>query len=108
MAVQGVYRRSSRGGPFVKYGIPLLSLVVLGYASIGHLMQGRRDISQAKDDADWARSTASNASSAAIQARVKRESSVDLEHELEVLQKKVDIDAFEYKPVPKLKDAEDT
>lgn len=35
------FKRWGRKYPFVKYGLPMISLTVLGAAGLGHLLQGR-------------------------------------------------------------------
>lgn len=102
--VQKAGRRSGRrGGPFTKYGVPMLSLMVLGYVAVGHVLQGRRDLSQARDDEEWLklRATQSLTKEGPMAAPASRKPPLSLDDELRELRKKVDIDAFEYKPVPK-------
>lgn len=39
------FKRWGRGSPFVRYGIPLISLTVLGSFGLGHMIEGRSVIS---------------------------------------------------------------
>ncbi|KAL3645695.1 hypothetical protein CASFOL_010875 [Castilleja foliolosa] len=49
------FRRWGRKSPFVRYGLPMISLTVLGALGLGHLLQGRlrKDIAKVKDDQEW-------------------------------------------------------
>ncbi|CAH2049712.1 unnamed protein product, partial [Thlaspi arvense] len=35
------FRRWGRKSPFVRYGLPMISITVLGSVGLGHLLQGR-------------------------------------------------------------------
>lgn len=35
------FRRWGRRSPFIRYGLPMISLTVLGALGLGHLLQGR-------------------------------------------------------------------
>lgn len=37
------FKRWGRKNPFVRYGLPMISLTVLGSIGLGHLLQGRLD-----------------------------------------------------------------
>ncbi|KAK6156359.1 hypothetical protein DH2020_010607 [Rehmannia glutinosa] len=47
------FRRWGRKTPFVRYGLPMISLTVLGALGLGHLLQGSKDIAKVKDDQEW-------------------------------------------------------
>ncbi|PNY05094.1 kinesin-like protein [Trifolium pratense] len=36
------FKRWGRKGPFLRYGLPMISLTVFGALGLGHLLQGRR------------------------------------------------------------------
>lgn len=35
------FKRMGRASPFIRYGLPMISLTVLGTLGLGHLLQGR-------------------------------------------------------------------
>lgn len=39
--VQSSFKRWGRRHPFVRYGLPMISLTVFGAVGLGHLLQGR-------------------------------------------------------------------
>ncbi|KAL0303169.1 UNVERIFIED_CONTAM: hypothetical protein Sradi_6185000 [Sesamum radiatum] len=47
------FKRWGRKSPFVRYGLPMISLTVLGALGLGHLLQGSKDIAKIKDDQEW-------------------------------------------------------
>ncbi|XVF75563.1 hypothetical protein PTKIN_Ptkin13bG0196800 [Pterospermum kingtungense] len=47
------FKRWGRKHPFVRYGLPMISLTVLGAVGLGHLLQGSKDIAKVKDDQEW-------------------------------------------------------
>ncbi|KAK3005318.1 hypothetical protein RJ639_017003 [Escallonia herrerae] len=62
------FKRWGRKSPFIRYGLPMISLTVLGALGLGHLLQGRSglkpssltldtpqtlDIAKVKDDQEW-------------------------------------------------------
>eukprot|EP00271_Cylindrocystis_brebissonii_P007503 TRINITY_DN21074_c0_g1_i1.p1 TRINITY_DN21074_c0_g1~~TRINITY_DN21074_c0_g1_i1.p1 ORF type:complete len:116 (-),score=17.65 TRINITY_DN21074_c0_g1_i1:647-994(-) len=103
MAVVMAGRRAGRSAnQFLRYGVPLISLVVLGYAGVGHLLQGRRDLMQANDDEEWRRLAATGLSREGPLDKgtgLPQRKKIDLEEELEKVKRSVNIDEFEYKPV---------
>ncbi|KAJ7287992.1 hypothetical protein O6H91_01G051300 [Diphasiastrum complanatum] len=108
--INSAYKRLGRTSPFVRYGLPLISLTVLGSFALGHLQQGRKDVVQAHDDLDWEVIAATKALTK--EGPMKDQSkptkrTIDLEEELKVLQGKMDINAFEYKPIPKSTQSQD-
>ncbi|KAK2993117.1 hypothetical protein RJ640_021789 [Escallonia rubra] len=47
------FKRWGRKSPFIRYGLPMISLTVLGALGLGHLLQGSKDIAKVKDDQEW-------------------------------------------------------
>eukprot|EP00249_Psilotum_nudum_P005366 c18807_g1_i2 orf=343-708(+) len=98
------YKRLGRRSPFVHYGLPLISLTVLGYLGLAHLQQGRKDVEAVRDEREWEIIQATSALSRTGptgKTVLRRREELNLEEELKALQKKIDIDSFEYKKVPK-------
>ncbi|CAM6113757.1 unnamed protein product [Calypogeia fissa] len=103
------YKRVGRINPFTRYGLPMISLTVLGSLGLSHLQQGRKDVVNAREDEEWAVIGASKALSREGPLpgfEQKKKKKIDLEQELKAFREKVDIDAYEYKPVPKFREAE--
>ncbi|CAI7878507.1 unnamed protein product [Closterium sp. NIES-54] len=70
----------------------------------------RRDLERAKDDGEWAaleatRSLTRESDIGELKTPAKR-TPLDLEEELKRMQQKIDINNYEFKPVPKLKEEE--
>ncbi|KAJ4821430.1 cytochrome C oxidase assembly protein [Rhynchospora pubera] len=47
------FKRWGRKYPFVRYGIPLVSLTVLGSVGLAHLIQGSKEVTKEKDELEW-------------------------------------------------------
>ncbi|KAH9299384.1 hypothetical protein KI387_031066, partial [Taxus chinensis] len=47
------YKRWGRSNPFLRFGLPLISLTVLGAVGLGHLQQGRKDMEKVREDREW-------------------------------------------------------
>ncbi|KAJ4821429.1 cytochrome C oxidase assembly protein [Rhynchospora pubera] len=47
------FKKWGRKYPFVRYGIPLISLTVLGSVGLAHLIQGSKEVTKEKDDLEW-------------------------------------------------------
>lgn len=92
--------------PFIKFGVPLISLTVLGSVALAHLQQGRKDVLNARDEKEWERMAANKALTregvvaGAVADAVAKKKPLNLEEELQ----KVKIDDFEYVRVPKPKE----
>ncbi|CAN6482379.1 unnamed protein product [Victoria cruziana] len=95
------FKRLGRANPFLRYGLPLISLTVLGALGLTRLLQGSKDMDKVRDDNAWEviRTTKALSRTGSLEGtKVKKFS---LEEELKALQKKVDINNYEYKRIPK-------
>ncbi|GAB2286848.1 hypothetical protein Dimus_021238 [Dionaea muscipula] len=95
------FKRLGRKSPFVRYGIPMISLTVFGALGLGHLLQGSKDIAKAKDDQEWEIIEQKKALSRAGPVNAYKPKTISLEEELKAFQEKVDIHNFEYKKLPR-------
>ncbi|KAK7848633.1 uncharacterized protein LOC112009269 [Quercus suber] len=98
------FKRWGRKSPFIRYGLPMISLVVFGAVGFGHLLQGSKDIAKVKDDKEWEIIETRKALSRTgpIEYKPKK---ISLEEELKALQEKVDINNYEYKKLPRPNDS---
>ncbi|CAI8609084.1 unnamed protein product [Vicia faba] len=87
--------------PFLRYGLPMISLTVFGALGLGHLLQGSKDIARVKDDQEWEIIEAKKALSRIGPVNAYKPKKISLEDELKDLQQKVDINNYEYKTIPK-------
>ncbi|GAB4854955.1 hypothetical protein Ancab_023543 [Ancistrocladus abbreviatus] len=94
-------KRLGRKNPFVRYGLPMISLTVFGAIGLGHLLQGSKDIAKVKDDHEWEIIEERKALSRTGPVDAYRPKNISLEDELKALQEKVDIDNYEYKRIPR-------
>ncbi|KAL2628800.1 hypothetical protein R1flu_013486 [Riccia fluitans] len=93
-----------RMNPFMRYGMPMITLIVLGSFGLSHLQQGRKEVINAREDQEWDAIAAQRSltrEGPLADYELKKKKHIDLEEELKAFQKKVDINAFEYKAVPK-------
>ncbi|XAR52361.1 hypothetical protein NMG60_11020387 [Bertholletia excelsa] len=97
------FRRWGRKSPFVRYGLPMISITVLGAFGLGHLLQGSKDIAKVKDDQEWEIIETRKALSRTGPVEAYKPKKISLEEELKALQGKVDIDNYEYKRIPRPK-----
>ncbi|KAI5055524.1 hypothetical protein GOP47_0029045 [Adiantum capillus-veneris] len=97
------YKRKVRSSPFLRFGLPLISLTVVGFWGLGHLVQGRRDVSDILDEQGWERikETEGLTREGSIGNMSRKNKKIDLEEELKVMQEKMDLDSFEYKRIPR-------
>ncbi|KAK7343854.1 hypothetical protein VNO77_12934 [Canavalia gladiata] len=95
------FKRWGRKTPFVRYGLPMISLTVLGSLGLAHLLQGSKDIAKVKDDQEWEIIETRKALSRTGPVNAYKPKKISMEDELKDLQKKVDIDNYEYKKIPK-------
>ncbi|KAF2318516.1 hypothetical protein GH714_008514 [Hevea brasiliensis] len=95
------FERWGRKHPFVRYGLPMISLTVFGAVGLGHLLQGSKDIAKVKDDQEWEIIETRKALSRTGPVEAYNPKKTTLEEELKALQKKVDINNYEYKRIPK-------
>ncbi|KAI3458970.1 hypothetical protein Pfo_015633 [Paulownia fortunei] len=95
------FQRWGRKSPFVRYGLPMISLTVLGALGLGHLLQGSKDIAKVKDDQEWEIIETRKALSRTGPVDAYKPKNISLEEELKALQQKVDIENYEYKKIPR-------
>ncbi|CAK7325453.1 unnamed protein product [Dovyalis caffra] len=98
------FKRWGRGHPFIRYGLPMISLTVFGALGLAHLLQGRKDIAKVKDDREWEIIETKEALSRSGPTGSYKPKKISLEEELKAVQKKVDINNFEYKKIPRPKE----
>ncbi|KAM0924235.1 hypothetical protein ACQ4PT_005009 [Festuca glaucescens] len=96
------FKRWGRKYPFVRYGLPLISLTVFGAVGLGHLIQGGKEVSKEKEDIEWevVETTKALSRTGPVEGAYKPKN-LSLEDELKALQKKVDINSYDYKRIPK-------
>ncbi|KAJ0044785.1 hypothetical protein Pint_06029 [Pistacia integerrima] len=99
--VQPSFKRWGRRHPFVRYGLPMISLTVFGALGLGHLLQGSKDIAKVKDDQEWEIIETRKALSRTGPVDAYKPKNISLEEELKALQEKLDINNYEYKRIPK-------
>ncbi|KAF3657855.1 putative plastid division protein PDV1-like, partial [Capsicum annuum] len=97
------FKRLGRKSPFMRYGLPMISLTVLGSIGLSQLLQGSKDIAKVKDDQEWEIIETRKALSRAGPINAYNPKKINLEEELMALQEKVDINDYEYKKIPKPK-----
>ncbi|KAL1535984.1 hypothetical protein AAHA92_28699 [Salvia divinorum] len=95
------FKRWGRRSPFLRYGLPMISLTVIGALGLGHLLQGSKDIAKVRDDKEWEIIETRKALSRMGPLNAYNPKKTSLEEELKALQQKVDIDNYEYKKIPK-------
>ncbi|XP_022139046.1 uncharacterized protein LOC111010064 [Momordica charantia] len=100
-ASPSMFRRWGRRHPFIRYGLPMISLTVLGAVGLGHLLQGSKDIAKVKDDQEWEITEMRKALSRTGPVDAYKPKNISLEEELRALQEKVNINDYEYKRIPK-------
>ncbi|KAJ3670829.1 hypothetical protein LUZ60_008255 [Juncus effusus] len=96
------FKRWGRKYPFVRYGLPLISLTVFGSVGLAHLIQGSKEVTKEKDDMEWEMIERTKALSRTgpVNGSYKPKK-LSLEEELKALQEKVDINKYEFKKIPK-------
>ncbi|XP_057535703.1 uncharacterized protein LOC130813828 [Amaranthus tricolor] len=94
-------RRLGRRNPFLRYGLPLISVTVFGTVGLGHLLQGSKDIAKVKDDKEWEIIEERKALSRIGPVNAYNPKKISLEEELKALQEKVDINNYDYKRIPR-------
>ncbi|KAK7395946.1 hypothetical protein VNO78_16575 [Psophocarpus tetragonolobus] len=95
------FKRWGRKSPFVRYGLPMISLTILGSIGLAQLLQGSKDIAKVKDDQEWEIIETKKALSRTGPMNAYNPKKISLEDELKALQQKVDINKYEYKKIPK-------
>lgn len=96
------FRRWGRKHPFVRYGLPLISLTVFGAVGLAHLIQGSKEVTKEKEDMEWevVETTKALSRTGPVEGAYKPKK-LSLEDELKALQQKVDINNYDYKRIPK-------
>ncbi|KAJ4979067.1 hypothetical protein NE237_009847 [Protea cynaroides] len=95
------FKRLGRKYPFIRYGLPMISLTVFGAVGLAHLLQGSKDVAKVKDDQEWEIIETRKALSRTGPVQGYQPKKISLDEELKALQEKVDINNFEYKRIPK-------
>lgn len=95
------FKRWGRKYPFIRYGLPMISLTVLGAVGLGHLLQGSKDIAKVKDDQEWEIIETRKALSRTGPIDAYKPKKISMEEELKALQEKVDINNYDYKRIPR-------
>ncbi|OMO70996.1 Cytochrome c oxidase assembly protein COX16 [Corchorus olitorius] len=95
------FRRWGRKHPFIRYGLPMISLTVFGAVGLGHLLQGSKDIAKVKDDQEWEIIETRKELSRTGPIDAYKPKKISLEEELKALQEKVDINKYDYKRIPR-------
>ncbi|GKV34143.1 hypothetical protein SLE2022_110210 [Rubroshorea leprosula] len=95
------FKRLGRKYPFIRYGLPMISLTVFGAVGLAHLLQGSKDITKVKEDQEWEILEARKALSRTGPVGAYKPKKISLEDELKALQQKVDINDYEYKKIPR-------
>ncbi|KAF8043437.1 hypothetical protein BT93_A1697 [Corymbia citriodora subsp. variegata] len=98
------FKRWGRKYPFIRYGLPMISLTVLGSVGLAHLLQGSKDIAKVKDDNEWEIIEERKALSRTGPIDAYKPKKISLEEELKALQEKVNINDFEYRKLPRPSD----
>ncbi|RYQ98819.1 hypothetical protein Ahy_B07g086641 [Arachis hypogaea] len=78
------FKRWGRKSPFLRYGLPMISLTILGALGLGHLLQGSKDIAKVKDDQEWEITEARKALSRLGPVDAYNPKTISLEDELKV------------------------
>ncbi|CAL9765398.1 unnamed protein product [Musa acuminata subsp. burmannicoides] len=95
------FKRWGRKYPFLRYGLPLISLTVLGSVGLAHLIQGSKEVIKEKDDLEWEIIETTKALTRTGPKDSYKPSKLSLEEELKALQQKIDISNYEYKRIPR-------
>ncbi|XP_058094515.1 uncharacterized protein LOC131240361 [Magnolia sinica] len=95
------FKRWGRKYPFIRYGLPFISLTVLGTVGLGHLLHGSKEVAKVKDDHEWEIIETTKALSRTGPVDGYKPKKISLEEELKALQQKVDINSYEYKRIPR-------
>jgi len=101
MDIASKFKRWGRKYPFLRYGLPLISLTVFGSVGLAHLIQGSKEITKEKDDLEWEIIQNTKALTREGPVDGYKPKKLNLEEELKALQKTVDINNYEYKKIPK-------
>ncbi|XP_006649899.1 uncharacterized protein LOC102704960 [Oryza brachyantha] len=96
------FKRWGRKHPFVRYGLPLISLTVFGAVGLAHLIQGSKEVTKEKEDMEWevVETTKALSRTGPVEGTYKPKK-LSLEDELKALQQKLDINNYDYKKLPR-------
>ncbi|KAL0698626.1 hypothetical protein Bca4012_054748 [Brassica carinata] len=94
--------RWGRRHPFIRYGLPMISLTVFGALGLSQLLQGSKDIAKVKDDQEWEIIETRKALSRTGPVDAYKPKTTSIQDELKAMQGKVNINTYEYKKIPKL------
>ncbi|PIA50667.1 hypothetical protein AQUCO_01200111v1 [Aquilegia coerulea] len=94
------FRRWGRKNPFLRYGLPFISITVFGAVGMAQILQGSKEVLKVKDDQAWEIIETKKALSRTGPVEYKPKK-ISLEEELKALQDKVDINNYEFKRIPK-------
>ncbi|KFK22059.1 hypothetical protein AALP_AAs57530U000100 [Arabis alpina] len=100
------FKRWGRRNPFVRYGLPMISLTVFGALGLSQLLQGSKDIAKVKDDQEWEIIETRKALSRTGPVDAYKPKNTSIEDELKAMEGKVDINAYEYKKIPKINESQ--
>ncbi|XP_013626543.1 PREDICTED: uncharacterized protein LOC106332608 [Brassica oleracea var. oleracea] len=103
--IQPSFKRWGRRHPFVRYGLPMISLTVFGALGLSQLLQGSKDIAKVKDDQEWEMTETRKSLSKTGPVDAYQPKYTSIEDELKAMQGKMDISTYEYKKIPKLNEA---
>ncbi|XP_078441884.1 cytochrome C oxidase assembly protein [Wolffia australiana] len=95
------FTKWSRKGPFFRYGLPLVSLTVLGSVGLAHLITGRQEVTKEKDNIEWEVLENMKALSRTGPMEGYKRKKFSLEEELKMLQERIDIYNYEYRKIPR-------
>ncbi|PQM42100.1 uncharacterized protein Pyn_02488 [Prunus yedoensis var. nudiflora] len=99
--INSTFKRWGRRHPFIRYGLPMISLTVFGAIGLGHMIQGGKDVAKVKDDQEWEIIETRKALSRTGPVDAYNPKKTSLEEELKALQEKVDINNYDYKKIPR-------
>ncbi|XP_008233311.1 PREDICTED: uncharacterized protein LOC103332358 [Prunus mume] len=99
--IKSTFKRWGRRHPFIRYGLPMISLTVVGAIGLGHMIQGGKDVAKVKDDQEWEIIETRKALSRTGPVDAYNPKKTSLEEELKALQEKVDINNYDYKKIPR-------
>ncbi|GER38800.1 DNA protection during starvation protein, partial [Striga asiatica] len=99
------FRHWGRKLPFVRYGLPMISVTVFGALGLGHLLEGSKEIGKVKDDQEWEIIETRNALSRTGPVDAYKPKTISLQEELKALQEKYGIGNYEFKKIPRPKES---
>ncbi|CAA6666893.1 unnamed protein product [Spirodela intermedia] len=91
----------SRKSPFLRYGLPLVSLTVFGAVGLAHLIKGSKEVTKEKDNIEWELLETTKALTRTGPMEGYKPKKFSLEEELKMLQERIDIYHYEYRKIPR-------